>query len=193
MERTVVWPFYFLATLLKDRHPPTAPRYTTGAKSESGQPSPPLPYGKPLCSCCLILEVPKFPGALINLHERCLHTPTVPVHASDYHSPRRLYSQVQLGFSSQAFAYLLSLEDSNLLPCSEWALCAINLLSGQSTALQVSERGLASFLLLVWGYLEGQDRGGDSSRLKRGTEDFQGLEYCPGLSILDCSFWNAVE
>lgn len=66
---------------------------------------------------------------------------SIPVHASNYHSPKQ--------FSSQVFPYLPSLKDSDLLPCSEGALCAVNVLSGQSTALGLSEWGLAPFLLLA--------------------------------------------
>lgn len=107
-----------------------------------------------------------------------------------------LYSQVQLGFSSQVFPYSPSLENSNLLLlllCSQWELCAINLCTCQNTALLGSEGVWDPFLLFVCGYLEGQYRGRDNSRLERRIENLEGLEYWPGLSILDCSLWNSIE
>lgn len=60
-----------------------------------------------------------------------------------------LYSQVQLGFSSKVFPYSPSLEDSNLLLCSQGALCTIKLGTFQHTALLGSEGVWDPFLLLV--------------------------------------------
>lgn len=133
----------------------------------------------------------KFPEALINLYERCLQTPTVPVSNPNHHS------SIQ---PSPAWVFKPSIPLPSLSwgfqPAAPAAVLTVRIVCYKSVHLSErctagKQRGLGSLSRLCLRLPRGSVQ--RQRQFKTGKKDWKPWGFRVGLSILDCSLWNSIE